>query len=186
MRKLIFGRVDVKTGIGTHEWNRKPQDITSNSALIVRSSLFYNSLISFSNILVADTSQQPSYINIILTAPSMLFTKITFLLMYLQLFNRIKPLRFCIYAGMVITSGFYVSVAVAQIYFETPSRHESFWSHRIGPLGKNSLILSVPLSAAGIVIDFYILILPIAVVLRLQLVKRQKVGLYLVFGTGSM
>lgn len=106
--------------------------------------------------------------------------------MYLQLFKRIKPLRICIYAGMIFTSGFYVLVTVVQLYFETLGRDETFLSHKLGPLRQKSLILSVLFSVVGIITDFYILILLIAVVLRFQLAKKQKVGLCLVFGTGSM
>lgn len=129
---------------------------------------------------------QPGYLTIVLPSPLMLVTKITFFLLYLQLFKPIKALRFCIYAGMIFTFGFYVSGTVAQFYFETPRRGETFVSHNLGPLAKKSLNLSVPLSAVGVVIDFYILILPIVAVLRLQLAKKRKVGLCLVFGTGSM
>lgn len=106
--------------------------------------------------------------------------------MYFQLFKPIKALRFCIYLGMIVTSGFYVAAAIAQLYFETPHRGETFVSHTLGPLISKSFILSVPLSAFGIFIDFYILILPIVAVLRLQLAKKRKVGLCVVFGTGSM
>ena len=116
----------------------------------------------------------------------MLCTKITFFLLYLQLFKPIKALRFFIYAGMIFTFGFYASATVAQFYFETPRRGETLVSHKLGPLAKKSLNLSIPLSAVGVVIDFYILILPIVAVSRLQLAKKRKIGLCLVFGTGSM
>ena len=59
-------------------------------------------------------------------------------------------------------------------------------SHHLGSLANKSLALAVPLAAVGVVIDFYILILPIAAVSRLQMAKKRKVGLCLVFGTGSM
>ena len=116
----------------------------------------------------------------------MLCTKIPFFLLNLQLFKPIKALRFCIYAGMIFSVGFYASVTVAQFYFETPRRGETFVSHNLGPLAKKSLNLSIPLSAVGVVIDFYILILPIVAVSRLHLAKKRKIGLCFVFGTGSM
>lgn len=106
--------------------------------------------------------------------------------MYLQLFKPIKALRFCIYAGMILTCGFYVSTTIVQLYYSTPRRGESFLSHTFGPLGTKSSILSVPLSAVGTFIDFYILVLPIVAISQLQLAKKRKIGLCLVFGTGSM
>ena len=116
----------------------------------------------------------------------MLFIKITFFLLYLQLFRPIRVLRFCIYAGMIFTVGFYASTTVVQFYYDTPRRGETFLSHQLGPFGKQALKLSVPLAAANVVIDLYILVVPIVAVLQLQMAKKRKIGLCLVFGTGSM
>lgn len=106
--------------------------------------------------------------------------------MYLQLFKPIKALKFSIYAGMIFTCGFYVSTTIVLFYYKTPRRGETFLSHMRGPLAAKSLNVSIPHSAVGIVIDFYILILPIVAISRLQLAKRRKIGLCLLFGTGSM
>ncbi|MCJ1427686.1 hypothetical protein MMC29_005591 [Sticta canariensis] len=152
----------VKGKAGTHQWNVRLLDFLSDRFLL------------------------PGYLTIVLPPPLMLCTKITFFLLYLQLFKPIKALRFCIYAGMIFTFGFYASATVAQFYFETPRHGETFVSHKLGPLAKKSLNLSIPLSAVGVVIDFYILILPIVAVSRLQLAKKRKIGLCFVFGTGSI
>lgn len=116
----------------------------------------------------------------------MIFVKITFFLLYLQLFRPIRGLRFCIYAGMIFTVGFYASTAVVQFYYDTPRHGETFLSHQLGPFGKQTLKLSVPLAAANVVIDLYILVVPIVAVQQLQMAKKRKIGLCLVFGTGSM
>lgn len=87
---------------------------------------------------------------------------------------------------MIFTVTFYASATVVQFYYDTPRPGESFFMHQLGPLGKEALKLSVPLSAVGIVIDIYILVLPIAAVWRLQMAKKRKIGVCLVFGTGSM
>lgn len=84
---------------------------------------------------------------------------------------------------MIFTVTFYASATVVQFYFSTPRPGESFFTHQHG---KEALKLSVPLSAVGIVIDIYILVLPIAAVWRLQMAKKRKIGVCLVFGTGSM
>lgn len=115
----------------------------------------------------------------------MLCTKITFFLLYLQLFKVIKALRICIYAGLTFTFGFYASVTVAQFYYETPRHGDTFVSYHFGPSG-NVFILAIPTAAFGMVIDSYILILPIVAVLRLQLAKKRKIRLCIVFGTGSL
>ena len=86
---------------------------------------------------------------------------------------------------MIFTVGFYASTAVVQFYYDTPRRGETFLSHQLG-LGKQTLKLSVPLAAANVVIDLYILVVPIVAVQQLQMAKKRKIGLCLVFGTGSM
>jgi hypothetical protein len=48
------------------------------------------------------------------------------------------------------------------------------------------LDLSVPQSAVGLVIDLFILILPVIAVSRLQLPTRRKVGAMLVFMPGLL
>ncbi|MCJ1342805.1 hypothetical protein MMC31_000994 [Peltigera leucophlebia] len=152
----------VKGKVGTHQWNVRLPDILSHRFLL------------------------PGYLTTVLVPPFMLFAKITFFLLYLQLFRPIIALRFCIYAGMIFTVGFYASATVVQFYFDTPRRGETFLSHQLGPLGKKALKLSVPLAAVGVIIDFYILVVPIVAVLQLQMAKKRKIGLCLVFGTGSI
>ena len=49
-----------------------------------------------------------------------------------------------------------------------------------------ALKLRAPISAVGVVIDLYILVVPIVAVLPLQMAKKRKIGLCLMFGTGSM
>jgi hypothetical protein len=50
--------------------------------------------------------------------------------------------------------------------------------------GSDSLALSVPQSVVGLAIDLYILILPIIALAQLQLPRRRKVGISLIFMTG--
>ncbi len=87
---------------------------------------------------------------------------------------------------MIFTAGFYGSVTVVSFYFATPRGGESWLSHSYGSMIRKLLVLAIPFSAVGFVIDLYILIVPIVAVLRLRLAKKRKIGLCLVFGTGSM
>ena len=48
------------------------------------------------------------------------------------------------------------------------------------------LALSVPQSIVGLVIDLAILILPIVAVTQLQLPRRRKIGVILIFMTGLL
>ncbi len=89
---------------------------------------------------------------------------------------------------MIFTVGFYGSMTVVFFYLATPrpSWGKLVLSHSFGPMMGKSLVLAIPFPAVGFVIDLYILIVPIVAVSRLQLAKKRKIGLYLVFGTGGM
>ena len=183
LRRLIGRRyAAVKGQLGKHQWNIRLLDY-----LTIRYFVVYQILVTCHSVSVADTSSQPIYLTTVLPTPIILFTKLTFLILYLQLFRPIRALRICIYAGMIFTLGFYGSVTVATFYFVTPRRGQPFSPDAFyGSLGEKAMNMAIPISVVSVVTDFYILIVPIVAVLRLQLVKKRKIGLCLVFGTGSM
>ena len=113
-----------------------------------------------------------------------MFAKLTFYLLYLQIFRLNDNLRWAIYIGAFVTTSFYASTTIAQFGLVTPGRGKSFASAVIG----NPAVprISYALGVFGIVTDLYILLLPIAGVLRLQIAKRRKVGVILVFLSGAL
>ncbi|KAK0516328.1 hypothetical protein JMJ35_000931 [Cladonia borealis] len=141
-----------KGKIGIHEWDVSIVDITSQNLLI------------------------PLYLISILLAPTMLFTKVSFFIMYLDVFHLIRWLKISAYIGGIVTALFYGAMTVCSFVFgAAPPHHETTHDMAI------SLELSVPQSCVGLVIDLYILILPILGVTRLQMSIRRKVGVILVF-----
>lgn len=52
--------------------------------------------------------------------------------------------------------------------------------------GSRARDLSVPQSAIGLALDLYIVIIPIIAVIKLQLPRRRKIGIVLIFMTGVM
>lgn len=116
----------------------------------------------------------------------MLFIKVTFFLLYLQLFRPMQWLRICAYIGAVFTVIFYFGMAVAQLIFSTPRHGETWLSHQATHNKDLAIALSVPQSVVGLAIDLYILIFPIIAVSQLQLPIRKKVGIMLIFMTGLL
>lgn len=116
----------------------------------------------------------------------MLFIKVTFFLLYLQLFGPMRWLRICAYIGAVFTVIFYFGMAVTQLIFSTPRHGETLLSHQNTHNEYLAIAMSVPQSAVGLAIDLYILILPIIAVSQLQLPIRKKVGVMLIFMTGLL
>ena len=114
----------------------------------------------------------------------MIFTKLTFFLMYLQIFWPFKWLRICIYLGATVTAVFYLAVEGFWLYNMTPRKGQSFESVVLSSAEYKVLVLSVPVAAVGLGIDLYLLVLPITGVMHLQLPTRRKIGVILIFMTG--
>lgn len=129
---------------------------------------------------------QPGYLWEVLAPPTMLFTKTTFFIMYLDIFHLMRWLKISAYIGGVVTVLFYGSMTVCLFIFSTPRRHET-WLEQLQSSGQHlALAFSVPQSCVGLVIDLCILVLPIVGVIRLQMPTRRKVGVILVFMSATM
>ena len=129
---------------------------------------------------------QPSYVISVLTAPTMLFLKLTFFVMYLHIFGPMRWLRICGYIGALFTTTFYGSMTIAIFIFTTPGHGETWWSHQTTPHEHLSLLTFVPQTVVGLAIDIAILIIPILTVTQLQLPTRRIIGIILIFMTGLL
>lgn len=114
----------------------------------------------------------------------MIFTKVTFFFVYLQIFRPFKWLRICAYLGATVTALFYVATEIFFIVCMTPRKGQTFASIATSPSEFRALALAVPIPAVGLGIDMYLLVLPIAAVIQLQLPTRRKIGVILMFSTG--
>ena len=128
---------------------------------------------------------QPLYLNAVLGPPTMLFTKVSFFIMYLDVFHLMRWLKISAYIGGLLTALFYGAMTVCSFIF-APAPHQTRVENGMTHDQALSLDFSVPQSCVGLVIDLYILILPILGVLRLQMSTRRKVGVILVFLSAIM
>ena len=98
-----------------------------------------------------------------------LFAKLSLLLFYLRLFS-IRGLRYSIFFAIGFISLFYTAILFLFIFLDNSTY----------------FTLSVTVGSVNIVTDFYILILPIAPVLRIPLSKRKRIGVLGIFLTASL
>ena len=129
---------------------------------------------------------QPSYIFQAFVPLTMLFIKLTFFLLYIQLFKPMRWLRISSCVSATALCAFYGACTVAQLIFATPRSSETWSSHLVSSENAKGNVLSVPLSAVGLFFDIVILVLPIAGVMRLQLPTRRRIGVLLIFLTGLL
>lgn len=171
--------------MGTHQWNVRVEDLVSIRLSIVSQA---SGQVVFKGVVGLDAKlgTQPIYVCGVVAPSILLCAKLSFFLLYLQIFRPIKALRLCIYAGALVTAFVHISAMVAFIVFDTPHTGQSFESQQTPSAIREGKIVCTVLGAAGTAIDWYILVLPIAAVSKLQLGKRRKIGVILVFLTGTM
>jgi len=113
-----------------------------------------------------------------------LAVKVTFYLLYLQIFRPNKNLVKFIWAGIIVTSLFYVSITIPQLYWASPRPGQSW----LDPLEDGSTIktqaLALPIAGFNLGSDIYIFVLPLWGVRNLHMSKKKKLGVVLMFATG--
>lgn len=114
------------------------------------------------------------------------FIKLAFFFLYMQLFKPLRWIRLAIWIGGISSTVFYVAVVTLELYFATPRRGETFATHLTTELEEHEIKLTVPQAAVSVFFDFYILILPLCGIWRLQLNPKKKIAVSLVFLTGLM
>ena len=108
----------------------------------------------------------------------------TFFLLYIQLFSPMRWLRYSSYAGATFTALFYTAIVIWTLAVTSPAPGESW--QKAAPKGHKTLRDTVWIASVGLVLDVYILLLPITGVSQLQMSRRRKLGVMMVFSTGLM
>ena len=104
------------------------------------------------------------------------FAKLSLCLLYIQLFRPMKWLRYCSYASATVNILFYISVLTATLAFTVPAPGQTLQQVVQSPREAQARSLTIPITSMSLVLDVYILILPIAGVSQLQLPFKQKIG----------
>ena len=122
----------------------------------------------------------------ILTPLALLFIKVTFLLLYFQVFRPLRWLRISVYIGAPLICAFYGAATIAQMVFSLPRPSQTWLQHAFSEDELKAEILSVPQSAVGLGIDIVLLVIPIVAVIGLQLPTKRKIGVMIIFMFGIL
>ena len=95
-----------------------------------------------------------------------------------------KWLRYSSYAGATFTALFYAVLVVLTLSVTSPAPGETWQKAAHGNQGM--LPEAVRIACVGLVLDIYILLLPIAGVKQLQMSRKRKLGIIAVFSTGLL
>jgi len=107
---------------------------------------------------------------------------------YLRIFSLVRYTRVLIWIGIAFTALFHVACTIATIvFFIPPKGTKNGW---IDPapekVQKSRLLLPTTQSVVGVFLDFYILIIPMHLVVGLHLPLGRKLSVCGIFFTGFM
>ena len=97
-----------------------------------------------------------------------------------------KWLRYMSYAGATVNVLFYLSVLIATLAYTAPAPGQTFLDAVTSVRMQGAFRLTLPIASMSLVLDVYILLLPIVGVSRLRLSNKRKFGVMIIFFTGIM
>ncbi|KAL4976057.1 hypothetical protein BDW66DRAFT_60329 [Aspergillus desertorum] len=112
------------------------------------------------------------------------FIKTTFLLMYLHIFRPLALQRIAIYLGLLANWTFYTIILIVTLSFTSPAPGQSWAESFLSPRYAKIDPWMMPIAAGSLVLDVYILVLPVAPVWQLRMSTKKKLGVLAVFATG--
>ncbi len=122
----------------------------------------------------------------IVGALGLLFAKLSILLLLFRLFSPNRRFRYSIYIGIVWASLISFTTVIVATALCSPRRGEAFNNMAVIQRCGHQQTWAVVQGALNVLLDFYILYLPIPVVWKLQLGKNRKIGVLGIFMTGLM
>ena len=133
--------------------------------------------------------QQLSHIAQILYAPCIWGVKLSLFVLYLEVFGLVTWLRYCAYAGIVITGSFYFAAMILFTVLCAPQHGQSQMSY-LSALASarcaKSRAVVLALGIINIISDLYLITLPLPALWSLQMPLRRKLGVAAMISTGSM
>ena len=118
--------------------------------------------------------------------PTIFFTKLSLLLLYLRLFSPNQTNKYAIYIGIMANLVFYATNVVIFGVLCLP-RHGQTWLESLeNTKCERTIVLEYAQGIFGVVSDFYLFLIPIPTVIKLKLPLRKKVGVLAIFATGFL
>lgn len=127
---------------------------------------------------------QQSYVATVMVAPALGLIKCSLFIQYYMLFGPLRWLRVCVWIGVTVAATFYTVVTIAGFALATPWGGESWIADLLSQHYHLYESFAIPTGVIGMLVDWYLLILPIPAVMGLQTTTRKKIGILVVLMTG--
>ena len=116
----------------------------------------------------------------------MFFAKSSLLLLYRRIFGLKRALSYAVYGALAFTFCLYWVGIPIIAYYCAPDPGKEWSIISMGLKCKKSVPLGVVQGSLNIVLDLFIIILPVPVVLGLQMSLRKRIAVLAVFLTGIL
>lgn len=117
---------------------------------------------------------------------TLLFSKAAILLLYLEIFGVKIGFRVAVYIGLTFNALLCLTFFPMASYYNAPHAGKS-WESLFSGHGEESLMpWGIVIGAGSVLVDIYILILPLHTIAGLHLATSKRLQLMAVFGTALM
>ncbi|KAL8716415.1 MAG: hypothetical protein Q9220_000322 [cf. Caloplaca sp. 1 TL-2023] len=123
-------------------------------------------------------------ISTILSAFALLFSKISILLLMHRLFSTLRTFRYCIYFGILWATLISCTSIIVAPALCAPRGDESFSSLGVVKRCTKEKTWALVQGVLNVLLDFYILSLPVPTIWKLQIKMGRKLGIIAIFMTG--
>ena len=121
-----------------------------------------------------------------MATPALGLIKCSLFIQYYLLFRPLRWIRICVWIGAAVSVTFYVAVSITAFVLNSPWPKETFLEGILSWHEIKFANFSIPTGIMGMLVDWYLLILPIPAVLALQMSTARKIGVLVVFMTGGL
>lgn len=113
------------------------------------------------------------------------FAKASLFMLYYQLFKLRKSIRYAVIFGITFSILMSLITMILSIIFCSPKMGHP-WDLALGVKCLRTELSAFILGITNLILDIYMLILPIPVILHLQLSAKKKVGILAIFMVGFL
>lgn len=121
-----------------------------------------------------------------MTTPALGLIKSSLFIQYYLLFRPLRWVRIGVWIGATIFGLFSVAVTITGLVLLSPSPGQSLLEDILSWHYLQFAQFAIPTGIIGMLVDWYLLILPIPAVLTLQMSTAKKLGVLIIFMTGGL
>lgn len=118
--------------------------------------------------------------------PGLILSKVSLFLLFQQIFDINRHMRLAIRVGIAFTMITYIPNIPIEAYFQAPAAGESWEGVMASEKPKKAAYWGLVQSSLGILLDFYMFILPLPAISKLHVSRKKRIQLWLVFSTAFM